>query len=148
MPKEKKQREISNEDKIIVFEYLQNGFNRAAAYRKYHPGCTEKASYELSRRLFSKPEVKLFVSEFCKKVADRDEISAAKTMLHISKIAYAPIDGKVNIDQKLSACNSLGKIQKLFKDDGDVPDPDGGTVNNYVTFMLPDNGFGPPPKSD
>lgn len=54
---------LSDADRAFALEYLANGFNASAAYRKAHPHVTTESSWVLASRVLGKVAVRAFVDE-------------------------------------------------------------------------------------
>lgn len=134
---------LSQVDELILREYQVNGFDGKAAYKLYHP----KAKLTTSQVKFSMLLHSAPAEEFLQKIYDnilrKYHATTEKTIEEWTKIAYAPVDGKVSIDQKASALKVLSQIQKLIgpgSEESNIPGEPGGTI---YQFVLPDNGFTP-----
>jgi hypothetical protein len=126
-------------DKLIIFEYLQNGFKKAASYFKYHPEISPKSANNLSAKFFNREEVKKLISEFIKKVAERKEITATKTIHEISEVAYGKAKDDLTHEVKRKSLRDLAEIQKLLDPEAPPPNPDNEDEDESIQIILPDN---------
>lgn len=128
-------------DKLIVLDYLNNGFNKKRAYAGYHKDQSPNSHETLSQRFFKREPVRKYLNDFIKKIQEKKEISAASTIREISDMAYGkPID-KLTHDHKLKALHELAEIQKLKDPEAPPPDPNAETdnVQPAIQIILPDN---------
>jgi hypothetical protein len=137
-----KTRKLTPEDLLIILEYLNNGFVKGAAYKKYHPNSkSEKSVYNQSSTFFARSEVKRYISDFVKKVQTKKEITAERTLRELSEVGYAKVEGKVTPHEKTEALKVMGEFLKM--DDPETEIPLGDTiVTNIIKLVLPDNGIG------
>ena len=122
-------KEISEADKLLVEEYLSNGFDRTAAVLATNKKVTTRGSArEMCYRVFKKAEVKKYIDDRLAETV----LSTNQVLAGISELAET---AELQRD-RLKGYELLGKHLKLFVDRTELTGADGKPLESTSTIII------------
>lgn len=84
-------KKLTLKQEAFVQEYLKNGHNGTAAYKKAYPDSSDRASETGAHRLLRNAEIQKRIQNYKKRAQKRTEITQDRVIMELARVAFADI---------------------------------------------------------
>lgn len=148
MPKQRKNNEINEQEKLFVDIYLGNGMNSTYAYSKIKPSATYDTCRTEGPKMLAKPCVKLYMENKLQELRNKQEVKLEYLVSNLRRVIddcaqetterddTGRILSKPDRQSLIKAADVLAKLVGLYDKKVEITTPISTTGDNKITVEI------------